>query len=61
MSREVLINSLRGVDYNGFDRSIDIRIVGLRKKIGDDKKRPSRILSVRGKGYLFVSDAWDHM
>lgn len=58
MSREILVRKLRGITYDGLDRSIDTRVVGLRKKVGDCSTRPFRILTVRGKGYLFVSDAW---
>lgn len=58
MSRESLIKELRGLDYDGQDRSIDTRIVGIRKKIGDNTARPSKIITVRNKGYLFVPDAW---
>ena len=58
LSRERLVNELRGFDYDGFDRSIDIRISKLRKKLGDDASNPFRIKTVWGKGYLFVKDAW---
>ena len=58
VSRKELVSNLRGIDYDGFDRSIDIRISRLRKKLQDDSKTPYRIKTVWGKGYLFVSDAW---
>lgn len=58
LSREMLLKSLRGIEYNGLDRSIDTRIVGLRKKLADDRAKPFRIITVRGKGYMFVPDAW---
>lgn len=58
VSREHLVNELRGLDYDGFDRSIDIRISKLRKKLLDDASNPFRIKTVWGKGYLFVEDAW---
>lgn len=57
-SRNELFKNLRGIEYNGFDRAIDFHMVGLRKKLGDSNRRPNGILTVRGKGYLFVSDAW---
>lgn len=58
ISRERLVTELRGFDYDGFDRSIDIRISKLRKKLQDDAGSPYRIKTVWGKGYLFVEDAW---
>jgi len=59
LSRDTILEKLRGIDYDGFDRSVDVRISRLRKKLGDDPSKPFRIKTVRGKGYLFVSEAWD--
>lgn len=59
LSRDVLTRALRGIEYNGIDRSIDNRIVNLRKKLGDDAIPPKKIVTVRGKGYLFIPEAWD--
>lgn len=58
LSRDVILASLRGIDYDGLDRSIDIGISRLRAKLQDTSTPPVRIKTVRGKGYLFVSDAW---
>lgn len=58
ISRTELVSQLRGIDYDGFDRSIDIRISRLRKKLNDDPDTPFKIKTVWGKGYLFASDAW---
>jgi DNA-binding response OmpR family regulator len=58
VSREDLISRLRGFDYDGFDRSIDLRISRLRKKLGDAPAEPFRIKTIWGKGYLFAKDAW---
>ena len=58
LSREDLFQNIRGIDYNGLDRSIDVRISKLRKKLHDNGPTPSRIVTVWGKGYLFVPDAW---
>ncbi len=55
ISREELFKQTRGIDYDGLDRSIDVRISRLRKKLGDDSKRPHRIKTVWGKGYLLSS------
>jgi len=59
LSRDFLYKTLRGVEYDGLDRSIDSKIAILRKKLGDNASMPTRILTVRGKGYLFVPDSWD--
>lgn len=58
VSRTELVSQLRGIDYDGFDRSIDIRISRLRKKLLDDSNQPFKIKTVWGKGYLFAPDAW---
>ena len=58
VSREALVKQLRGIDYDGFDRSMDILVSRIRKKLGDNVKNPYRIKTVWGKGYLFVADAW---
>lgn len=58
VTREELVHQIRGFDYDGFDRSIDLRISRLRKKLGDDSANPFRIKTVWGKGYLFASDCW---
>ncbi len=57
-SREQLFRLTRGIDYDGLDRSIDVRISRLRRKLGDDPQHPYRIKTVWGKGYLLVADVW---
>lgn len=58
LSRDDIFHHLRGIDYDGTDRSIDGRISKLRKKLGDSAAEPTRIKTVWGKGYLLVPDAW---
>ncbi|WP_154140934.1 response regulator transcription factor [Photobacterium damselae] len=58
LSRDFLTKELRGIEYDGIDRTIDNKIVSLRKKLLDDSSTPQRIITVRGKGYLFVPDTW---
>ncbi|MCO4757768.1 MAG: response regulator [Oceanospirillaceae bacterium] len=58
LSREELVKKTRGIEYDGVDRTIDNRIVILRKKLQDNASQPQRIITVRGKGYLFVSNSW---
>jgi DNA-binding response OmpR family regulator len=59
VSREEVFRAMRGIDYDGLDRSIDGRISKLRRKLGDDANAPARIKTVWGKGYLLVPDAWE--
>lgn len=59
LSRDDLLQELRGIGFDGLDRSIDARISRLRKKIGDDPENPARIKTVRGKGYLFSQHDWN--
>lgn len=58
VSRESLVADLRGFDYDGFDRSVDLRVSRLRKKLGDDSASPYRIKTIWGKGYLLAKDSW---
>ncbi|WP_257265342.1 winged helix-turn-helix domain-containing protein [Endozoicomonas sp. ONNA2] len=54
LSREEIFAQLRGIEYDGQDRSIDVRVSRIRPKIGDDPMHPRLIKTVRSKGYLFV-------
>jgi len=58
LSRETLLKALRGVSYDGLDRSVDVAISRLRKKLGDNPTEPFRIKTVRNKGYLFSPSGW---
>jgi len=58
LSRDALISAIRGIEYDGFDRSVDICISRLRRKLGDDAHVPRRIKTLRGVGYLLAADAW---
>tara|TARA_B100000809_G_scaffold227418_1_gene239766 strand:- start:53 stop:760 length:708 start_codon:yes stop_codon:yes gene_type:complete len=57
-SREYIHEQMIDREYDGLDRSVDVRISRLRKKLGDCTKNPNRIITVWGKGYLFSSSAW---
>jgi two-component system response regulator RstA len=61
LSREEIFNALRGIEYDGQDRSIDVRISRIRPKIGGDPMHPRLIKTVRSKGYLFVAEAAEAM
>lgn len=58
LSREELLQSLRNIEYDGLDRSVDNKIAQIRKKLKDDANRPQGVITVRGKGYMFVPDYW---
>ncbi len=52
-SREQLIEAVMGIDFDGFDRTIDVHIKNLRKKVEEDTKNPRYIKTVTGIGYKF--------
>ena len=54
LSRDQLLTHTRNREWEPFDRSIDIRIARLRKKIEPDPEKPRYIKTIRGSGYLFV-------
>ena len=54
--RERLMELARGEEYASFERSVDVHISHLRKKLGDDPRKPTRIKTVRGVGYLVPRD-----
>ncbi len=56
LSRDRLLDLAHNKDWEPFDRSIDIRIARLRRKIEDDVTKPQIIKTVRGAGYIFVSE-----
>lgn len=58
LSRDYIYETLIGYAYNGLDRAVDIRISRLRKIFEISTASPTRIKTVRGKGYLFVESAW---
>ena len=58
LSRDHLLRKLRGIDYDGLDRSMDVAISRLRKKLGDDPDDPRKIKTIRHRGYLFATDIW---
>lgn len=54
LSRDWLMDQLRGFERDPFDRSIDVRVNRLRKKIEDDPASPAYIRTQRGQGYMFM-------
>ncbi|WP_277910879.1 response regulator transcription factor [Pseudoalteromonas sp. BSi20495] len=58
LSRNSIVEQLKGYYYDGIERGIDNHISQLRKKLGDDARNSLKIKTVRSKGYLFVVSAW---
>jgi DNA-binding response OmpR family regulator len=56
LSREALMDLTKGESLEDFDRSIDVHVSRLRAAIEDDPKRPRRILTLRGAGYVFAKE-----
>jgi two-component system, OmpR family, response regulator len=54
LSRDAILNSIQHRDAGPFDRSIDLHIARLRKKIERDAEKPQAIKTVRGAGYMYV-------
>ena len=54
LSREALMNLVRGESLEAFDRSIDVHVSRIRAAIEDDPRQPRRILTLRGAGYVFA-------
>ena len=54
-TREALLEEIREREYGVFDRSIDVHISALRKKLGDDPKSPRFIRTYRGAGYMLIN------
>ena len=54
LSRDQIMDSLKGHPLEAFDRSIDVHISRIRAVVEDDPKHPRRVLTVRGAGYVFA-------
>ena len=54
LSRDTLMELVRGEELEAFDRSIDVHVSRIRAAIEDDPKQPRRLLTVRGAGYVFA-------
>lgn len=58
LSRDNVHQAMIGREYDGLDRTVDVRVSRLRKKLGDDTNNPCKIITVWGKGYVFSPEAW---
>jgi DNA-binding response OmpR family regulator len=59
MSRDALMQRVRGAALEAFDRSIDVHISRIRAAIEDDPKLPRRVITIRGAGYVFAQSQDD--
>lgn len=60
MDRDQIMQELRGMDSDAFNRTVDITMSRLRQKLGDDPKQPVFIKTVWGAGYVFIGERPEH-
>jgi len=56
LDRDKIMDSLRGYEWDAFDRAIDVAVSRLRNKLNDDPQKPQFIKTVWGKGYMFIGE-----
>ncbi len=56
LTRDQILDNLRGIEWEAFNRSIDVLVSRLRQKLKDDPQRPSYIKTVWGTGYMFIAE-----
>jgi Response regulators consisting of a CheY-like receiver domain and a winged-helix DNA-binding domain len=56
ITRDYILENIKTMSYESIDRTVDVLIGRIRKKIGDDPRNPKYIKSIRGYGYKFYSD-----
>src|SRR6266576_3296456 len=54
MSRDALMDAVKGEQFEAFDRSIDVHVSRIRAALEDDPKKPRRVITIRGTGYVFA-------
>jgi two-component system, OmpR family, response regulator ParR len=59
LSRDDILNRMRGIAFDGLNRSVDVYISKLRNKLNDNPREPVCIKTIWGKGYLFNPFAWE--
>jgi two-component system OmpR family response regulator len=59
LSRDRIMDETRGIDWDAYDRSIDVLVSRVRQKLGDDPKQPAFIRTVRGTRYSFIGGGDD--
>jgi two-component system phosphate regulon response regulator OmpR len=56
LSRDQILDTIRGIEWDAYSRSVDVLISRLRQKLEDDPKNPHYIKTVWGSGYMFIGD-----
>ena len=56
LTRDDIMDGLRGIEWDAFNRSIDVTVSRLRTKLSDDAKHPRFIKTIWGRGYQFIGD-----
>ncbi len=56
LHREQIADSIRGIEWEAFDRSVDVLVSRLRQKLGDDPRAPHFIKTIWGSGYMFIGE-----
>lgn len=59
LNRDQILDNMRGLEWDAFNRSVDVLISRLRQKLKDDPKNPRYIKTVWGSGYIFIGDEID--
>ena len=59
LSRDDILKQLRGIEFDGLDRTVDAGISRLRRRFEDASLEPHKIKTIWGRGYLFSPSAWD--
>jgi DNA-binding response OmpR family regulator len=57
LSRETILEELRGLEWESYNRTVDVAVSRLRHKLGDDPKTPRLLKTVWGAGYVFIGEA----
>ena len=56
MDRDYILDRTKGMEWEPYNRSIDVLISRLRQKLGDDPRKPAFLKTVRGAGYMYIGD-----
>ena len=59
LSRDAILKQLRGIEFDGIDRTVDSGISRLRRRFEDASQEPQKIKTIWGRGYLFSPSAWE--
>ncbi len=59
LSRDDILRQLRGIEFDGLDRSVDSGISRLRRRFSDTSHEPQKIKTIWGRGYLFSPSSWE--